>query len=357
LSGEEELVARIDLPRLGYATSEATVLRWLKAVGESVTSREPLAELASEKAIHVFGAPQSGTLLAAYAPAGAVIEAGEPFAWIGSAGEQAPALTPRIVGWEPAIAPMPTGLQLAARGPEAGAPPPAVSPARTAPKSDRDVLRSQLRHVTAQRMDASWRAPKVDLFADVDFTRVQAHRQALKDQGEEAPSYNIYIAHAAVRAFQDLPHLNLQWREGRLRPLDGIHVGIAVAVGDNLLTVSLKKLAGLGLAEIQRRFKGLIRKAAGMNLSREELFGSSLTVTNLGEFDVTAFTAILNPPEIFILAIGKVEERPAVRDGRVVPVLQCTFCLSFDHRGVDGAPASRLLQRIKWHMEHFGLEG
>ncbi len=345
-------MARIDLPRLGYATSEATVLRWLKAVGESVTSREPLAELASEKAIHVFGAPQSGTLLAAYAPAGAVIEAGEPFAWIGSAGEQAPALTPRIVGWEPAIAPMPPGLQLAPRGPEA-APPPSVSPARTAPKSDRDLLRSQLRHVTAQRMDASWRAPKVDLFADIDFTRVQAHRQALKDQGEEAPSYNIYIAHAAVRAFQDLPHLNLQWREGRLRPLDGIHVGIAVAVGDNLLTVSLKKLAGLGLAEIQRRFKGLIKKALGLNLSHDELFGSSLTITNLGEFDVTAFAALLNPPEVFILAIGKLEERPVVREGKVVPGLQCTFCLSFDHRAVDGAPASRLLQRIKQHLETF----
>jgi pyruvate dehydrogenase E2 component (dihydrolipoamide acetyltransferase) len=97
----------------------------------------------------------------------------------------------------------------------------------------------------------------------------------------------------------------------------------------------------------------MLKKALGMTLAHEELFGSSLTITNLGEWDVTAFSALLNPPEIFILAIGKLEERPIVRSGQVVPCLRCTFCLSFDHRGVDGAPASRLLQRIKLNLESF----
>lgn len=345
-------MARIDFPRLGYATVEATVLRWLKSVGESVAAREPLVEFASEKAIHVFGAPQSGVLRAVYAPPGAIVEAGEPLAWIGSAAEAVPELAARIVGWEPAVAPLPAGLQLEPRGSEAMTPPPATPP-QSVSKSDRDLLRGQLRHVTAQRMDASWRAPKVDLFADVDFTHVQAHRAALKDRGDEPPSYNVYIAHAVVQAFQDLPHLNLQLREGRLRPVKGIHVGIAVALGDNLVTVSLKDLAGAGLGEIQRRFKGLIKKALGLTLSHDELFGSSLTITNLGEFDVTSFAALLNPPEVFILAIGKLEERPVVRKGKVVPGFECTFCLSFDHRSVDGAPASRLLQRIKHHLESF----
>lgn len=338
------------MPRLGYATLEATLLRWLKSVGDSVVAREPLIEFASEKAIHVFGAPQSGVLLAAYAPPGAVVEAGEPLAWIGSAGEAAPMLNPRIVGWEPLVAPMPPGLKLEQRTPDI-VPAPATVPPQATAKGDRELLRGQLRHVTAQRMDASWRAPKVDLYAQVDFSRVQAHRDTFKDRGEEAPSYNVYIAHAVVRAFQDLPHLNLQIRDGRLRAVEGVHVGIAVALGDNLVTVSLKNLEGLGLIEIQRRFKGLIKKALGMTLSHSELFGSSLTITNLGEFDVTSFAALLNPPEVFILAIGKLEERPVVRNGNVVAGLECTFCLSFDHRSVDGAPASRLLQRIKHHLE------
>ncbi|MFI5400274.1 MAG: 2-oxo acid dehydrogenase subunit E2 [SAR324 cluster bacterium] len=343
---------RIDLPRLGHATAEATVLRWLKSVEDAVTAHEPLVELASEKAIQVLGAPHSGTLTAIYAPAGAIVAAGEPLAWLGSPGETAPALIPRFVGWEPEIAPMPAGVALQPP-PSASIPSPTVSAPRASPKGDRELVRRQLRHVTAQRMDVSWRAPKVDLFADVDFTRVQAHRQALKQRGDEAPSYNIYIAHAVVRAYEEFPHLNVRWHDGQLRPCDGIHVGIAVALGDNLVTVSLKNLAGVGLAGIQRRFKGMLRKALGLTLAHDEQFGSSLTITNLGEFDVTAFSALLNPPEIFILAIGKLEERAVVRNGQVVPGWQCTFCLSFDHRGVDGAPASRLLQRIKHNVESF----
>ncbi|MDH4248647.1 MAG: 2-oxo acid dehydrogenase subunit E2, partial [Deltaproteobacteria bacterium] len=226
----------------------------------------------------------------------------------------------------------------------------------TVERQFRDVLKGQLRRVTAQRMTRSWQdSPKVDLFADVDFTRVEAHRKALKELGREAPSFNIYIAHAVVRAFQDLPGFNMHWIEGRIIPLKKINVGLAVALGDNLVTVSLKDLAGVPLLEIQRRFKGLIRKALQLSLSREELYGSSLTITNLGEFDITAFTAIINPPEVFILAVGKVEPRVVARQGEMVIAPLCTLVLSFDHRAVDGAPASRLMQRIKQHLE--SLEG
>jgi pyruvate dehydrogenase E2 component (dihydrolipoamide acetyltransferase) len=216
----------------------------------------------------------------------------------------------------------------------------------------RNFLRGQLRRVTAQRMARSWvEAPKVDLFADVDLTRAEAHRAALKTRGQAPPSYNVYIAHAVVKAFLDLPEYNFQYIGGKSVPVEGIHVGMAVALGDNLVTVSMKHLEQAGLLEIQKRFKVLIRKALRSSLTRDELYRSSLTITNLGEFDVTAFTALINPPEAFILAIGKVEQRPVVRDGEVVPAVMCTFCLSFDHRAVDGAPASRLLQRIKAHME------
>ncbi len=344
-------MAEIILPHLGFATAEATVLRWLKAVGDAVHSGDDVAELASEKTIHVLAAAESGTLLAVYAPPGAIVEQGQPLAWIGQAGEAAPTRTPRIVGWEPEIAPPPPGFQPAGR---ATAPAPAVHAPATFQKPDREFLKHQIRRVTGQRMAASWAAPKVDLFADVDFTRVVAHRQALKDAGQEGPSYNVYIAHAAVRALGDFPHLNRHWIDGQSLPVDGIHVGVAVAQGENLVTVSMKHLEGLGLLEIQRRFKGLIRKAVSMSLTQDELYGSSLTVTNLGEFDVTGFAALLNPPEIFILAIGALQQRPVVKDGAVVPCWQCTFCLSFDHRGVDGGPASRLLQRIKHYLERYG---
>jgi pyruvate dehydrogenase E2 component (dihydrolipoamide acetyltransferase) len=350
-------VPAIVLPQLGYATREGTVLEWLKAVDEAVQVGEPVVEVAMEKTVHVLTAEVAGVVLAAWAPAGAIVPEGETIGWIGQPGERVPSSTCRIVGWEPEVAPPPVNLSQILGPPPAAYGPRQLRPEGAEPPQDftarhRGLLRHQLRRVTAQRMARSWvESPKVDLFADVDFSRVDAHRKLLKAEGKEAPSYNVYIAHGVVKAFQDLPGFNFHLIDGDVVPLEGIHVGMAVALGDNLLTVSLKDLAGVGLLEVQRRFKGLIRKALRMSLAREELYASSLTITNLGEFDVSAFTAIINPPETFILAIGKVEERAVVREGAVVPAPMCTFCLSFDHKAVDGAPASRLLQRIKQHVE------
>lgn len=346
------------LPSLGTATDEATVLHWLKAEGEAVGAGESLVEVALEKTVHVLTAGQPGGLSRILAPAGAIVPAGEPLGWIGAPGaeDMPPGLRCRLVGWEEEVAPPPDNLaELLEPRPEAvaGGEGEAEShPLETFAARHRTFLRGQLRGVTARRMAKSWvDAPKVDLFAEVDLSRVEAHRAALKEQGQEAPSYNIYIAHAVVKAFADLPQFNFQSIGGKAAPLDGIHVGMAVALGDNLVTVSMKNLGGVDLMEIQKRFKALIRKALRVSLTREDLYGSSLTITNLGEFDVTAFTAIINPPEAFILAIGKVEPRVVAREGEVAIATMCTFCLSFDHRAVDGAPASRLLQRIKQHME------
>lgn len=354
---KEKEVPGILIPNLGYATSESTILGWLKTVGEQIEQGEPVLEIATEKTIHQVSSPYKGRLLAVYAEPGAILREGETVGWIGDGNEAPPEIHCNLVGWEEEIAPAPENLAELLERPhkELQAPPqdsPRTEHPATVEKQHRSVLMGQLRRITALRMTKSWQdAPKVDLFADVDFTSVESHRKALKEQGREAPSYNVYIAHSVVRAFQDLPGFNIHWMEGRMTPLRDVNVGIAVALGDNLITVSLKNLAGEGLMEIQRRFKSMIRKALKMSLSREELYGSSLTITNLGEFDIRAFTAVLNPPEVFILAVGRVEERVVPRNGRAEIVPMCTFVLSFDHRAVDGAPASRLLQRIKQHME------
>lgn len=345
------------LPNLGYATREGTMLAWLKAEGDPVQAGEELAEVAMEKTVHVLTAPEAGVLLGIAAPVGAIVPEGEAIAWIGRNGEQPPAHRCRIAGWEDEVAPPPPDLEQWLRdsqdAPGDGpGPAPASAPLERFEPRHREFLRGQLRPITARRMARSWvEAPKVDLFADMDLTKVAAHRTALKQGGGEAPSFNVYIAHAVVKAFRDLPEYNYLCIDGENVPLDGIHVGVAVAMGDNLVTVSMKNLQDAGLLEIQKRFKALIRKALRVSLTREELYGSSLTITNLGEYDVTAFTAVLNPPEAFILAIGLVEERVVVRDGQPAVATMCTFCLSFDHRAVDGGPASRLLQRIKHHME------
>lgn len=354
-------MAGIVIPALGFATDEVIVVNWHKSVGESVSQGDALLDLEAEKSISSIEASESGILLAAYAQVGAIIAEGATVGWIGKAGETPPQADIEYRGWAEELAPIPealassipsAGLTAQRSGGDEGA--------RTAKKGRaklREFLKGSLRRITAQRMARSWvQAPKVDLFADIDFSRVVAHRQALKADGHQAPSYNIYIAHAVVKAFEDMPHLNLNFVHGREVRLDDIAVGVAVALDDALLTISMKQLDGASLEDIQHRFKGLIRKSIGMTLTREEMYGNSLTITNLGEFEVSSFTAIINPPEIFILAIGQLDERVVSREGAFVAIPTSRFCLSFDHRGVDGAPASKLLRRIKYHMEHYGIE-
>jgi pyruvate dehydrogenase E2 component (dihydrolipoamide acetyltransferase) len=350
-------VPEVFAPQLGFATREITIVQWHKAVGDTVALGEPLVDVEAEKALTTVEAVHAGTLLAIYSPVGAVVAEGTPLGWVGAAEEEPPMLTPQVLGWEPMLAPVPAEYAHLAPPPDASAADTATAPAKSSRALVRHFLRSVVRKITAERMARSWVAsPKVDLLAEIDFSRVVAHREAIKAAGGEAPSYNVYIAHGVVRAFEDMPHLNINWIHGGPVPLDGIHVGVAVALEDNLVTISMKHLAGLPLEELQRRFRGLIKKAVGMSLHRDEMYGNSLTVTNLGEFEITAFTAILNPPEVFILAVGKLADRVVVKDGEMVIAPITQFFLSFDHRGVDGAPASRLLQRIKYHLEHYGEE-
>ena len=323
----------IVFPHIGFAVAEGTILKWEKEVGAAVAEGEPLVEIASEKAISVVGAPAAGALLAIYAPPGAIVPEGE------------------TLGWESEIGPPPPGWEAPAEAPATA---PTLPPPERADGKIRSFMKGKLRETTGARMAKSWvDAPKVDLFAEIDFSRVVTHRQAQKEAGQAAVPFNMYIAHAVVKAFEEFPELNRNWIDGRAVPLAGIHVGVAVALQESLLTISLKNLGGFSLKEIERVFRTLIRKAAGMTLSREELYGSSLTITNLGEFGIFGFTPVLNPPEIFILAIGELAERAVVREGKIVAAPISYFCLSFDHRGVDGAPASRLLQRIKHHLEHY----
>lgn len=346
------------MPDVGYATQSGIVLKWLAGVGQQVEQGAPLLEIGMEKTVFELAAPRAGTLLATYVLPGAIVPVGEVIGWIGVEGQQAPTMRCRILGWAPEVGIPPADWPEAPPEDDAEE----LEAALTAPdqgqaalnKPYKEFLRQQIRPVTAERMTNSWRrAPKVDLFAEVDFSGVTTHRAQVREAGQNPAPVNVYIAFAAVRAFEEFPELNCHWLHERREPVDGIHVGLAVALGDNLLTVSLRDLQGADLPTIGSQYRAMIRKALGLSLSHDDLFGSSITLTSLGEFDVTAFTAVINPPELFILAIGKLEDKPVVRGGAVVAAPMCTLCLSFDHRGVDGAPASRLLQRIKHHIETF----
>ena len=339
-------------PTMGNAIRQGTVLNWLKEIGSTVEEGEELVEIAMEKVVTVVIADSSGTLRAVFAPPGAVLGEGEPLGWVGSVEEEVPELKINLCGWDTEISPIPDDVDPAAweRGKQPAQPLP-VTEGKSG-KSARGFLKNSLRESTAIRLAKSWSAPKVDLFCEVDFSAVQTHRASLKTEGVEPPSFNVYFALAVTRAFGEFPQLNGHWVDGSFKPLEKTHIGVAVALDQGLLTLSIRDTQKASLMEIHKQFKSLVRKALGMKLTRNEMYGSSLTVTNLGEYGLTTFTPILNPPEIFILGIGALEERPVVRDGKVAIAPLSTFCLSFDHRAVDGAPAADFFRRIKWHLEN-----
>ncbi|MDH4224600.1 MAG: 2-oxo acid dehydrogenase subunit E2 [Deltaproteobacteria bacterium] len=360
-------MAGVVFPKIGYADHEGVVLSWLKSPGEPVSIGEDLLEIAVEKSVNVVVAEEAGVLLAVYAPAGAVVPEGEILGWVGNSGDQVPDHSCRLLGWEEEIAPPPDHLnewlggakipvanQAGAAG-QTGQPQGRAHPAGKTGKSTRGFLKNRLRRTVAQRMGHSWEAPKVDLFTDVNFTAIAAQRKELKNRGEEAPSYNIYIAKAVADAFNEYPQMNGHWKNGGFHPIEGVHIGLAMAVPEGLITISIKHMERLSLLEAQVKMKGLIRKGLGMDLALDEQFGNSLTITNLGDSAVTGFTALLNPPEIYILAVGKLEDRAVVVNGAIEISPVSTLCLSFDHRAVDGAPTAAFLTAIKTRLESYCL--
>ena len=134
--------------------------------------------------------------------------------------------------------------------------------------------------------------------------------------------------------------------------LEHIHLGIAVDTPAGLYVPVLRDVAGLSIQEIAARSHDLTERARTRKLRREEMQGSTFTITNLGQFGIDAFTPIINFPECAILGFGRIQRRPAVRDEQIVIRDEVALSLTFDHRVVDGAPAARFLQRLAQMMEN-----
>lgn len=178
----------------------------------------------------------------------------------------------------------------------------------------------------------------------------RAHLKALDER--YAVSYNDLVIKAAALALRKHPAVNAAFLEDRIRFHGDVHVGIAVAVEDGLITPVIRHADRKGLAEIAAETKALAEKARARRLAPEEYTGSTFSISNLGMYDIDAFTAVINPPEAAILAVGRVAERPVVVDGAVVPRRMMTVTLSCDHRVVDGATGALFLQTLTLMLEN-----
>jgi len=218
-----------------------------------------------------------------------------------------------------------------------------------------DVPVSQMRKAIAKRLVQSiGPVPTFYLTIDVDMGRVLEARRSINAMLEETGqkvSINDIVLKATAAALARHPECNAQWHDGFIRRYNAVHLGVAVAIDDGLITPIVRNAHAKGIAHIGGEVRELAGRARDKKLQPDEYTGATFSVSNLGMFGIHEFTAIINPPEAGILAVGGVEETPVVVDGQVVVRPRMRITMSCDHRVIDGAQGSRYLQTLKRMLE------
>lgn len=250
---------------------------------------------------------------------------------------------------------------------QAGAPRPAAEEAPEAPQaaapaaapvagaSYREVPLTQMRKTIAKRLTQSiGPVPHFFLTVEVDMGEAMALRKRINerfaDQGVKV-SPNDLIIKAVAAALRKHPWVNASWTGESIRLYDVVHVGVAVAVEEGLITPVVRDADRKGVAEIAQEVKELAGRARDKKLKPEEYTGSTFSISNLGMFGIEQFTAVINPPEAAILAVGAVEDKVVVVNGEMTVRPRMHVTLSCDHRVIDGATGAQFLQTLKRYLE------
>ncbi|MBF8266805.1 MAG: Dihydrolipoamide acetyltransferase component of pyruvate dehydrogenase complex [Dehalococcoidia bacterium] len=389
------MATRVVMPQMGYDMKEGTLVRWLKQEGEEVKRGEAIAEIETDKAVVEMEAYASGVLLRIAVAEGATVPVGHTIAVIGTPGEPLPEMGPaseavaRVEApGEEARIPQPSstaeqvkasplarrmaqekGINLSllhGTGPggrvtvddvqahEARMSEAAVAPLEKAERPPETVPLSRMRQAIARRTAQSKRdIPHFYVTAEVDMTLAMKVRQQLNETlGEKVHiSVNDLIVKACALALAKYPTFNASFEEDHLRMNPEVNVGIAVAVEQGLMVVSLGECRGRSLVDISRTAKEVVERAQKGVMRAEEYTGSTFSISNMGMFDVDAFSAIIYPPHAAALAVGTVRQQPVVRDGQIAIARVMKATLSTDHRVADGAQAAQFLGEVKRLLE------
>jgi pyruvate dehydrogenase E2 component (dihydrolipoamide acetyltransferase) len=218
----------------------------------------------------------------------------------------------------------------------------------------KDIPLTQIRKTIARRLaESSGPVPTFFLTAELDATRAAEMRAQLTEMGDQYKvSFNDIVIKAVALALAEHPEVNAHWLNDKIRQFNRIHVAMAVAVEDGLITPVLFDADRLSLWEISEKARDLAKRARERKLMPEEYTGATFTVSNLGMFGIDQFTAIINPPEAGILAIGGVEEKPVVVNGALEVRQRMRVTMSCDHRAVDGATGAKFLQTVRRYIEN-----
>jgi pyruvate dehydrogenase E2 component (dihydrolipoamide acetyltransferase) len=401
------MVTKVLMEALSPTMEEGKLLTWLKKEGDQVSNGDVLAEVETDKAVMELQARGAGVLRRIVAAEGATVEVGSVVGIIADPGEELPDLpqagAPRArptadkaaaaagpaaaapAAPPPAAAPAPAaagggrikasplarrmaserGLdlsRLAGSGPggrivkrdvEEGAAAPAPT-AAAATGGYEDVELSQIRKTIARRLVASLGPiPHFFLTTEVDMERAAIAREELNAL-EAGPriSFNDIILKVVAQALVQHRACNAWWMDDRIRYFDDVHLSMAVAVEDGLITPVIRNAHRKSLREIATESRALAERARERRLTPEEYTGGTFSVSNLGMFDIDQFTAVINPPEAGIIAVGSIVERPVLVDGELEARRRMRLTMSCDHRVIDGATGAQFLQTVKRMLEN-----
>ncbi len=224
----------------------------------------------------------------------------------------------------------------------------------TSPVEFEDRELSPMRRAIAKRVAQSMATvPHFYLTVEVAMEKAAELREAMQVQASDLKvTFTDIIIRAVAMALGRHPAMNVSFMDDRIRVYSQVNIGIAVALEEGLINPVLRDCGRKSLMQIASEAKSLVERARALKLRPEEYTGATFTVSNLGMYEIDEFTAIINPPEAAILAIGRIQNKPVVVNGTVQIAQRMRMTLSCDHRAVDGATGATFLQEVKWLLEH-----
>ena len=398
-------MADVLMPRLSDTMAEGVLSQWLKKQGDPVRKGDVLAEIETDKATMELEAYDEGVLERLLVPEGATVPIGQLIAVIGDGhhvaaapaapppagpGPGKPATAPAtpaaaatqirtsplarkiahshgidlatITGTGPGGRIVRADVEAAAASAEdapaavaAASPPPEASQAAAAGAADgqaddEEVPLTAVRRITARRLTESAAAPHFYLTGVIDAGPLLAFRAEATDRLAAAGA-KVTVTDLLVRAcavtLRGHPQVNSSWAGDKIILHRRIHVGVAVALDDGLIVPVIRDADRKSLREIAAEARVLAEQARAGKLAPQEFTGGTFTISNLGMFGVDHFTAVINPPEAAILAVGAATEEPVIRDGQLAGRPTIKLTLSIDHRVLDGATAAAFLRDLK----------
>ena len=400
----------VEMPKMTDTMQEGVLVAWLVEEGSTIAAGDVIAQVETDKATMDVEAYDDGVLLQRVAEEGDALPIGSLIAILGKAGEDVtevlseyqgapktdetpaeeqakpvpaatdsvPAQTVSAESGRIKVSPLARKMaadhgvslaRLAGSGPEgriikrdiASALAARPEPAHAHVPSVREytsIRITQMRKAIARRLaESKFTSPHFYLTADVAMERCVEARRAInkwqEDRGEKGISYNDFVTKACAAALAQHPAVNSSYHaeEGEIRQYSYVDIGIAVALEEGLVTPVVRDAHSRSLLEIAAETRTLAIKARNRQLQPEEMAGSTFTTSNLGMFGIESFTAIINPPNAAILAIGSIRDVPVVEDGQIVAGKRMHLTLSCDHRAVDGATGARFLAAVQACLE------